>query len=156
MVRIKDESGQMAVEFALVAPVLIVVGLVLFSLTQYFYLSNKFDHVCRQVIVVEGVSPQGDEGQKDIDARVQNLIAEKFKDNKVDIEVTSVYIDSSGNKRNPSDLRIIPFLKKYTCTMSYHPLFSDISAGFISSRSPFTLNKTCEIIVDPYRGGILV
>ncbi len=156
MARIVEEDGQMAVEFALVAPVLIVVGLVLFSLTQYLFLSNKFDHVCRQVIVVEGISPQGNESREDIDRNVQSLIAEKFQTSKVDISVSSQYVDSKGASRSPSDLRLIPFLKKYTCTMTYHPIFTDISAGHVSTHGPFTLEKTCEVIVDPYRGGILV
>ncbi len=156
MGKLVDERGQMAVEFAFVAPVLIVMGLVVFSLTQYLYLSNKFDHVCRQVIVVDGIAPQGDESQNEINERIRSLIADQFKNDNVSVVVTSDFIDSSGVAHLPSDSRIIPFLKKYTCTMEYRPIFSDIQLSFVRSRGPFVLKSTCEVVVDPYRGGILV
>ncbi len=156
MENIKEQSGQMAVEFALVAPILIITGLILFMLSQYLYLSNKFNHVARQIIVVECVSPLGNETQKEMDGRIQSLIEKQLNQNDIDIEVVSEYIDVKGNVHDREEIHLIPYLKKYTCTMAYHPLFPKGKVAYASINSPFTLNYSCEIVVDPYRSGILV
>ncbi len=156
MAKLGNEDGQMAVEFALVTPVLIVVGLVVFSLAQYLYLINKFDHVCRQVIVVEGVSPQGDETQSSIDKHVEDIIKQHFIHKNIVVDVSSEYIDSDGKSRSYRSSPGIGALKKYTCHMTYHPVFSDITLGYASSHGPFDMNYSVEVVVDPYRGGVLV
>ena len=155
MAKLENEEGQMAVEFALVAPVLIVIGLILFSLTQYIYLSNKFEHVCRNVVVVEGVSPQGSETYAEQEARIHKMIADKFERSDIEVSVRSEMIDSSGQVANTNRAEI-GYLRRYICTMSYSPIFSDLSIGAISAKGPLTLRSTCEIVVDPYRGGVVL
>ncbi len=151
-----DEKGQLAVEFALVAPILVLIGLVIFSLARFIYLANKFDSVCRQVIVVEGVAPVGSEGESDMNERIRFLIAERFdEESKVDIEVTSRPY-SSGGLGNILHIPQIRPLKEYTCTMTYTPLFSDLRLGYASVRSPLEMTKEVKVIVDPYAAGILV
>ncbi len=152
-----DEKGQLAVEFAVVAPILIALGLIIFDLSHYLYLTGKFDHVCRQTIVSQGVSPEGNETSSEIDARVKRLIENEFKDeSRVDITLTSSLIDSSGAAKNESDLRLIPFLKRYNCTLSYSPIFARASIGTIRLDAPLSLKKSVEVVIDPYRAGIWV
>ncbi len=156
MKTIGDEKGQLAVEFALVAPVLILVALVIFSLARFIYLSNKFDSGCRQIIVVEGVSPMGVESEADLNERIRLKISNLFKEEGgVEIMVESKPYNASGREGKIHVPQIRP-LKEYICTMAYTPIFSDLSFGYASSQSPLELIKEVVVVVDPYAAGVLV
>ncbi len=156
MARFVEDKGQMAVEFAVVLPILLVVCLIVFSAAHLLYLSNKFDHTCRQVVIVHGISPVHTEDDSEINRTVLRSIEEEFDayDN-VRFEVSSEYIDGWGQAHGTGDLHIIPYFKKYKCTMYYRPFFSHLAVSFIGANL-LEVSTHVEVIVDPYRAGILV
>lgn len=56
-------SGQMAVELAVLVPVVLVVALVGVNLMEFMALCARFDRACLDAVVSHGVSPAGEQSQ---------------------------------------------------------------------------------------------
>ena len=57
-----DESGQMVVEMAVVAPVMIVVAIIAVNLMWFMEACARFDRLAPDIVVALAVSPAGGEG----------------------------------------------------------------------------------------------
>ncbi|MEE8723893.1 MAG: hypothetical protein SOI23_03895 [Atopobiaceae bacterium] len=148
-------SGQMAVELAVLLPVVIVVALIDYNLMRFVGACAAFDHVAFEQIVAQGVSPRGDAREPAVDEiRVQ--IEQALQMKSCEVEVTAERMVASPGRSEGLTFPISPLLTRFTCTLSYHPWPSSFVVAGVSFRAPFALVHSRALVVDRYRGGVVV
>lgn len=150
-----DDEGQMAVELVALIPVMLVVAGVAANLIGYMGLCSRFDRVAAEAVRVYGVSPgYGEYGGESCAGSIETALAEAFEDvDSVDVEVASEDIGSlSGNEIEEDGLvySFIPSFRRYTCTLSYDPVF--FASGAFGFEFP-ELEHENSYVVDPYEPG---
>lgn len=74
----------------------------------------------------------------------------------VDVQVESRQVGFARGGGSGIEFPVSPLLTRYTCTLVYHPWPSAFTIAGVSYRSPVGLRHTRELVVDRYRGGVVV
>lgn len=152
----RGEAGQMAVELAVLLPIVIVMVLTVYNLMRFVELSALFDRVAADAVISQGVAPAGTQSEWAAAAKVRSCIEEALGSSSVDVLVTT----QSACSSTPHDARVIfplsPLLTRYTCTLRYRPWPGSVYLGGAVYRSPFVLTHDCTLVVDRYRPGVVV
>lgn len=152
--RLQSESGQMAVELAVLMPVVVVVALVVYNLARFVALCAVFDRVAPDAVLVHGVCPAGI--QTDVVAvdKVRRQIEESLDA----AEVCAVYVDASRLREEAGTglFRLSPSLTRFTCTLSFRPWPSSFVLAGASYDAPPVLTHQKVLVVDRYRSGVVM
>ncbi|MDY4041352.1 MAG: hypothetical protein SOY67_04535 [Collinsella sp.] len=170
--RAREDRAQATVEMAVVAPVLIVVGLIVYNLMLFVAATARFDRVAPDVVIAHGVSPAGGEGGSAAAAakRVEGELRRAMGDYPVEVEVRvgdgGVGDGSAGGAEDGADgggtegggtmLSLVGSLRTYTCTMRFIPWPQGISVAGVSLGAPAALAHERSVTVDPWRPGVVL
>lgn len=150
-------AGQLVVELAVIIPVVIVVGLMVLNLAKFVEACAAFDRAAPSAVVAQGVSPAGEsEAAPDGEVRSSILEALDMPRSVVDVQVESRQVGFARGGGSGIEFPVSPLLTRYTCTLVYHPWPSAFTIAGVSYRSPVGLRHTRELVVDRYRGGVVV
>lgn len=151
----RAESGQMAVELAVLVPVVIVVGLTIFNLMRFVELCAAFDRIALDAVVSQGVSPAGELSEHAATGSVQSCI-EAALDSEL-CEVT-VVASSPTPQVAPGHISfpISPLLTEYECTLIYHTWPGSFVIAGVPYASPVVLRHSRSLVVDRFRPGVVV
>lgn len=150
-------AGQLAVELAVLIPVVIVVGLTVLNLAKFVEACAAFDRAAPSAVVAQGVSPAGEsESAPDGEVRSCILDALAMPADVVDVEVESQQVGLSQRGGGGLEFPVSPLLTRYTCTLEYRPWPSSFTIAGVSYRAPLVLHHKRELVVDRYRGGVVV
>ncbi|NTU89250.1 MAG: hypothetical protein HGA54_04990 [Actinobacteria bacterium] len=157
--RFISEQGQMAVELAVVMPVLI--ALVIISVDSMVYLGDcaRFDRISGEIVRIHAASPAvSGEGASSCAEAIQADIEDAMNPSMhLSFSVTCVEKSESnnGSATGPADIvgSFSPRLQEYRCTLNYIPWpFTMGVFGF--DLAPLSHNRT--YIIDPYRPGVFL
>ena len=137
-----EENGQMVVEMAVVAPVMIVVAIVAVNLMWFMEACARFDRLAPDIVVALAVSPAGGEGGTQEHA-VRGV--------SVTVVAHSLWDDVSSG----AGFTMAPHLTRYECTMRYEPWPSVLTVAGVEAGIPAQLTHTKSLTVDRYRSGVL-
>lgn len=135
-----DESGQMAVELAVVMPVLLAVMVIIIDALVFTSECARFDQVAPQQIIACASSPPN--SAYDMEARVAAVQAALEHDFAKRGSSVSVSCQDAG----------VPLasMTTFTCTFRFVP-WPLSAAG-----APAALEHTCSLSIDPYTPGKLL
>ena len=143
-----DESGQMAVELAIVLPVLLVVMVIVLDCLAYLGECAKFDHVAAQVVLAQGASPaSGGYSNKKRAKAVKKALEQQFEDVATSV---SVKVNAGGG---------VPLWRTgtFTCTIRMAPWpFRSTSLSIFGLRVPTALKHSYKLTVETYTPGRLL
>ena len=150
--RFRGDAGQMAVELAVLIPVVVVVAAIALNALSFMGLCARFDRVAAEAVRAEGTSPgYGCYSRASCESAVEAAIEESLGDVPcATVEVSSTEIGAvTGHDRDGVGLlySFIPTHRRYSCTLSYTPWFLG-SGVFGVAFGPVT--HTCEYVVDPF------
>ena len=150
-------AGQLVVELAVMIPVVIVVGLTVLNLAKFVEACAAFDHAAPAAVVAQGVSPAG-ESESPPDGEVRSCILEALgmPADVVDVEVDSERVGHARGGGDGIEFPVSPLLTRYSCTLEYRPWPSSFTIAGVSYRAPLVLHHKRELVVDRYRGGVVV
>ncbi len=134
------ESGQMAVELAVVVPVILLVVVIAIDSLVFTSECARFDHLACQHILACASSP--DKSGYALDARaaaVQGSLEEDFAKNGSSVEVS---LEDAGVS--------LATMNIFRCTFRFSP-WPLSAAG-----APMTLEHSCSFAIDPYTPGELL
>lgn len=136
----RGEGGQMAVELAIVAPVILVVLVIVIDMLVFAGECARFDHVAPQRVLAHAASASmgGYDAGVRVDA-IQAALEEDFAKNGSSVEVSC---EDAG--------AALASMATYRCTFRFAPWPLSI-AGV-----PALLEHECSIAVDPYTPGELL
>ncbi len=151
----REGSAQATLELAIVAPVLIVLALIVFNLMAFLSASARFDRVAPDMVLAHGVSPAGSSGEGIGAAdQVERALREAMAPYDVEIEVERLAEGSGGG--GESLLTLVGSLSTYRCTMRMKPWPSGLSIAGVSLGAPAFLVHEREVVVDPWRPGVVM
>lgn len=134
------ESGQMAVEFAVVVPVVLIVMVIIIDTMVFMSECARFDQLAPQHIIARAVSPGRDGyGQDARTAAIQAALSADFERQGSSVSVSA---EDAG--------AFMASMTVYRCTFKFAPWPLSMAGA------PATLEHTCILAVDPYTPGELL
>ncbi|MDO5044958.1 MAG: hypothetical protein Q4E22_06670 [Coriobacteriia bacterium] len=153
MRNLRDEKGQMFVEYALLLPVVLILIIVLINLFWYVRAVVHFDQISTNAVLAHASSPSASHESNSHDL-VRQAIEKSLKDFKrIEISVSSEGLDSDENTKALFSLKA--HLKKYTCTLVYEPWPLSFGVGDFDAKIPLQLKYEKSLVIDPYRPGVV-
>ncbi len=151
---IGSDSGQMAVELAVVTPVVIVVALVVMNLMGFVEACAAFDQLALDAVVSQGVAPAGEQVLFASVEQVRTSLVESLgREDRCEVEVSA---QSVNEGRKDTSLTVSPLLTRYVCTLSYHPWPRFLRMPGVTFEAPLALRHKRELVVDRYRPGVVI
>lgn len=147
-------SGQMAVELAVLMPVVIVVALIVYNLGRFVCLCATFDRVAADAIVSQGVSPSGEQTRSAAEEAVRACIEDALDAP----DTCMVEVDAEPASRSGGDglLSMTGLLTRFRCRLLYRPWPSSRTFAGVPYEAPLVLRHECTLVVDRYRPGVVV
>lgn len=151
----RAQTGQMAVELAVMIPVCIVVGLIVYNLCRFAEACATFDRVAPDAVISHGVSPAGEQSSLASAGSVKRCIEAAL-----DSPSCEVSVSVSGADAAPLGLGLTfpvsPLLTTYTCTLRYRPWPGSFRLAGVSFGPPVALTHQRKLVVDRFRPGVVV
>ncbi len=153
-----DEDGQMVVELAVIAPVVIVVCIVVMNLMQFMGQVALFDRVAPDAVISQAVSPSGEDAQAGGRRELvrQTILDAMDAGPRVDVSVTTLSSLEAGSTDDDALLgfSFAPNLTRYVCVLSFTPWPSSLSIAGVDAAIPFRLTHRRTFTVDCYSPGV--
>ena len=150
----RGTSGQMAVELAVLMPVIIVVALVVYNLARFVSLCATFDRVSMDAVLCAGVAPSGAQTTVRGVEEVEQMLLEAMGNSDVcEVEVRAEQVGSGGGS---ALLSLAPALTSYTCSLTMRPWPSAFVLAGTRYDAPLVLRHERTLVVDRYRSGVVV
>ena len=146
----RGEDGQAVVELAVVAPVLLVLSLVVYNLMGFTSAVARFDRVAPDIVLAQAVSPTA--GADALEA-VRSELEQAMDGFDVELEVSVL---GDGAEGGETLLSLIGGRQTYSCTLRYKPFPSSIGLAGVEVEVPTFLSHTREVVVDPWKSGVVV
>lgn len=148
----RESSGQMAVELAVLIPVIVACALVVVNVMRYAELCARFDRVAPDAVLAHGVSPSGttsslagvDEVRSAIERGMSPMVCE------VEVSVEDLMEGASG-----ALLDLSAGTTRFTCTLVFRPWPSSVSIAGVGYQVPASIRHERKIVVDRYRAAII-
>ena len=150
---VRDEEGQMVVEMAVVAPVMIVVAIVAVNLMWFLEASSRFDRLAPDVVAAIAVSPGAGEGGSQEHAVTQAL--QEAMSGLRGVSVTASARSLWDDLASGAGFTMAPHLTRYECTLYYEPWPSSLTVAGVQAGVPARLAHTKAFTVDRYRSGVV-
>lgn len=135
-----DESGQMAVELAVVMPVFLIVMVIIIDALVFTSECARFDQIAPQQVIACAASPP--KSAYDMEARVAAIQAALERDFSKKGSSVSVSYQDAGMP--------LASMLTFSCTFRFAPWPLSIEGA------PATLEHTCSLSIDPYTPGELL
>ena len=148
---LKERRAQATVEMAVVAPVLIVLALIVYNLMQFACAAARFDRVAPDIVLAQGVSPQGDACLSKT-ATVESVLQEAMGTYSVRVKVTNEADSAKGAEL----LSLVAAPQRYHCEMTFAPWPQNIEIAGVALGSPLQLKHERTVVVDPWRPGVVL
>ena len=149
------QRGQMAVELAVMVPVCIVVGLIVYNLCRFAEACATFDRVAPDAVISHGVSPSGEQSALASAGSVKRCIESALAMSSCEVSVSVSGADPAplgGGLTFP----VSPLLTTYTCTLRYRPWPGSFRLAGVSFSPPLALKHERKLVVDRFRPGVVV
>lgn len=145
----------MTVELAVLVPVTIVVALTVYNLARFVEACAAFDRIAADAVISQGVSPAGDAGAPAV-GEVEDAIEDALAMRACTVEVRAQKVGSSAPRGKGLEFPVSPLLTRFTCILRYRPWPSSFVIAGSVYRAPVALTHERTIVVDRYRGGVVV
>lgn len=148
------EEGQMVVEMAVVAPVMIVVAIVVTNLMWFLEATARFDRAVPDAVLVAAVSPSGEQGGGSGEHAVASAIEKAMGgmgNVKVSVRAETLW-DAIGSS---SGAVVAPHLTRYVCILEFAPWPSALTVAGVDAGIPVYLRHERSFVVDRYRAGVV-
>ena len=152
--RMRSESGQMAVELAVLMPVIVVVALVVYNLARFVGYCATFDRVSFDSVLTQGVSPAGEQSELVAREAVRDAIERSLDaSDACEVEVVAEPARRVGDR---ASLTVSPLLTRFRCTLAFRPWPRSFAIAGVAFDMPIALRHERTLVVDRFRPGVVV
>lgn len=152
--RLRSESGQMAMELAVLMPVVVVVALVVYNLARFVGYCATFDGVSLDAVLTQGVSPPGDQTELVAREAVRDAIARSMDAHGTcEVEVAAEPAWRGGGN---ASLTTSPLLTRFRCTLLFRPWPRSFALAGVAFDMPLALRHERTLVIDRFRSGVVV
>lgn len=140
-----EQRGQMAVELAVLLPAILVSALIIWNLARFIGACVLFDRTAKDVVLAQGVSPAGEETDRNRLDAATSALAQVFGSWK-DCEVAVAQDPAQEGSA----------LVHFRCTLTYHPWPQELVIAGVDARTPLALKHEIELASGTWRSGVVV
>lgn len=164
-----ERRAQATVEMALVAPVMIVLSLITYNVMVFMSAVARFDRVAPDIVLAQGVAPAREDASVGGGVRVEEGIKEQLEQAMegydVMIEVDIVDVAGSPGSAGPAGeggstegplLSMAGALRTVRCVLRYEPWPRVSAVAGVEPGTPPTLTHERDVVMDPWRSGVLM
>lgn len=148
----RDDAGQMAVELALLMPVIVVVALVIVNVLRFSELCARFDRVAPDAVVMHGVSASGVSGELSGVSEVREAIESAMGDMTCEVDVR---VQGVSDEEGRALIDMAAGTVCYTCTLGFRPWPSSASMAGVGFELPVLVEHERSVVVDRYRPAVV-
>lgn len=148
----RERSGQMAVEIAVLVPVIVVVSLIALNIAKFVELCARFDRVSVDAVLVQGVSPAGKPGGLGGVETVRDALEDSMGGAQCEVEVRVELVSGEGGGLT---FDLSAGTVRYVCGLSYRPWPASVEVAGVGYRLPALLRHERAFVVDRYRAGVV-
>lgn len=149
----REESGQMAVELAVLIPVIVVVALIGVNVSLYAELVARFDRVSPDAVIAHGVSPAGVSSELAGVSEVREAIELAMGDMPCEVSVRAEPLSAAGDGTASFDLAA--GTTRYVCELAYRPWPSSVQIAGVGFELPAMARHERSVVVDRYRAAVV-
>lgn len=149
---ILSDEGQMAVELAVLIPVVLVVALTVYNLGRFVQLCAAFDQVSLDAIVSQGVSPPGEQTTLSATESIRSVVEDALPGDDFEIRVSA----SGGAEGGGTTFSLSALQTRYTCTLEYRPWPHSFVIAGVPFEAPVKLHHERSLVVDRFKSGVVV
>ena len=153
-------EGQMAVEMAVVAPVVIAVVVIVFNLGIYLDAVARFDRLAPDVVMALAASPGSATTQAASQAHEVQVALEEALSGcprvSVRVGVRNAWESAAQTGEGVLGMAFAPHLVEYVCTLAYEPWPAVVSVAGLAVGTPAQITHQRSFVVDVYRTGVFV
>lgn len=149
-----DRGGQMTVELAVLVPVVIVVALAALNLMWFVDACASFDQAALDAVVAHGIAPTGEQSGTNAARQVTEALREALgREGSCEVEVRAEAVGEAGGQ---ASIVASPLLTRYVCTLTYRPWPRLLRLPGVTLEAPVALRHERELVVDRFRGGVVI
>ena len=154
---LRGTGGQMSVELAVVAPVVIVLALIVWNLMCFVEACAAFDQAALDAVTAHGVAPSGEQSERRAVEEVRAALEDTLSGlASCEVDVRSEPAEEAAEgAATGAVLTVSPLLTRYVCTLTYHPRPRLVSFPGVPYGAPLALVHERELVVDRYRSGVV-
>ena len=149
---VTDESGQMAVELAVLVPVAIVVALTVLNLMRFVGACAVFDRASLDAVIAYGVAPAGEQTGITAVEEVRSSVETALDDDSCEVEVSAEGLADEGE----GTFSLSSHLTRFSCTLVFRPWPTSLRMPGITYQAPLSLRHERTLVVDRYRPGVVL
>ena len=150
-----QDEGQMVVEMAAVAPVMIVMAIVVVNIMMFMVAVARFDRVAFDAVLALAVSPEGEAS----DYGQEHAVGAAIEETMGPMRGVTVSVHAEPAWRDPATggvgLSCAPHLTRYRCILLYEPWPQGFTVAGVTAGVPPVLRHERSIVVDRYRSGVV-
>lgn len=149
-----ERRAQATVEMAIVVPVMLVLGLIVYNLMMFAAATARFDRMAPDIVLAHGVAPASDwTGAADGSDAVAVQLEQAMEGYAIEVEVSC---ESGSHQGDGSILGLVGASWTYRCVMRYRPWPGGLSVAGVSLGAPDVLVHERSVTVDPWKPGVIV
>ena len=147
-----ETRAQAMVEMVVVVPVLLVLALITYNIMLFLSAVARFDRVAPDIVLAHAAAPAGVSETSAADKVASELErAMGFYD--VDVDVTCVEDGQTGAE---ALFALVGGQRTYRCALAFTPWPSGFTIAGVSLGAPLKLEHVREVVVDPWRPGVVM
>lgn len=150
--RPRGDSGQMAVELAVLVPVIIVVALIGLNVSHYAELVARFDRVAPDAVNLHGVSPSGASSELAGVDEVKTAIEQAMGDASCDV---AVRVEGLSGDDAGARIDLAAGTTRFVCELAYRPWPSSVQIAGVGFELPALARHERSLVVDRYRAAVI-
>lgn len=144
---VREDAGQMAVELAVLVPVIVVVALAVANVLQFAELVSRFDRVAPDAVVLHGVSSEL-AGVAEVKSAIEQAMGEMPCE--VAVRAEPVSGDGSGAR-----IDLAAGTTRFVCELGYRPWPSSVQIAGVGFELPVIVRHERSFVVDRFRAAVV-
>lgn len=149
---VRDDAGQMAVELAVLVPVIVAVALVVANVLQFAELVSRFDRVAPDAVVLHGVSASGVSSELAGVAEVKSAIEQAMGEMPCEVAVRAEPISGDCSEAR---IDLAAGTTRFVCELGYRPWPSSVQIAGVGFELPAIVRHQRSFVVDRFRAAVV-
>lgn len=146
------DSGQMAVELAVLVPVVVVAALVIVNVLRFTEACARFDRVALDAVVTQGVSPPGVTSDLAGVGQVKGAIEEAMGEMACELVVRA---EDASTTSAGATIDLAAGTTRYVCGLGFRPWPSSAQIAGVGFELPIIAWHERSFVVDRYKAAVV-
>ena len=147
-----ETRAQAMVEMVVVVPVLLALALITYNIMLFLSAVARFDRIAPDIVLAHAAAPMGASEAFAADKAASEL---ERAMGSYDVDVSVICVED-GQTGAEALFVLVGGQRTYRCTLAFTPWPSGFTIAGVSLGAPLKLEHVREVVVDPWRPGVVM